>query len=106
MLWDRVWYPPKAPAWPITSTEPSKLMANDNRIRLGHGGGGRMTGRLIRELILPRSDRGRLAPLPDSVALDGLGQSIAFTTDSYVDRRGLFLGVISALLRYMGPVTT
>jgi hydrogenase expression/formation protein HypE len=56
----------------------------DGRILLGHGGGGKMTGRLIRELILPRLDRGQVSSLPDSVVLSGLGDCIAYTTDSFV----------------------
>ena len=56
----------------------------DSVIMLGHGGGGRMTGRLIRDLILPRLDRGMLRALPDSVVLSGLGDRIAYTTDSFV----------------------
>jgi len=56
----------------------------DGRILLGHGGGGKMTGRLIRELILPRLDRGQLGQLPDSVVLSNLGDRIAYTTDSFV----------------------
>lgn len=43
-----------------------------------------MTGRLIRDMILPRFDRGKLGALPDSVVLSGLGAKIAFTTDSFV----------------------
>ena len=43
-----------------------------------------MTGRLIREMILPRFDRGKLGTLPDSVVLSGIGPKIAFTTDSFV----------------------
>ncbi|MGB6064110.1 MAG: hydrogenase expression/formation protein HypE [Desulfomonilaceae bacterium] len=54
------------------------------RILLGHGGGGKMTGRLIRDIILPKLDRGQLGGLPDSVVLSGLGESIAYTTDSFV----------------------
>lgn len=42
-----------------------------------------MTGRLIKDLILPRLDRGRLSALPDSVVLSGLGDRIAYTTDSF-----------------------
>ncbi len=42
-----------------------------------------MTGKLIRDLIVPQLDRGRLGPLPDSVVLSGLGESIAYTTDSF-----------------------
>jgi len=57
--------------------------ASAGRILLGHGGGGRMTGRLIRDMILPALDRGKLGPLPDSVVLSGLGDHIAYTTDSF-----------------------
>ncbi|MEI6133736.1 MAG: hydrogenase expression/formation protein HypE [Desulfomonile sp.] len=53
-------------------------------ISLAHGGGGKMTGRLIRDMILPRLDRGKLGALPDSVVLSGFGEKIAFTTDSFV----------------------
>jgi len=59
-------------------------MDRDDRIQLGHGGGGKLTGRLIREVILPKLDRGKLSPLPDSVVLSGLGETIAYTTDSFV----------------------
>lgn len=58
-------------------------MDDKSRILLGHGGGGRLTGRLIRETILPKLDRGRLASLPDSAVISGLGETIAYTTDSY-----------------------
>lgn len=53
-------------------------------ISLAHGGGGKMSGRLIRDLILPRLNRGKLGSLPDSVVLSNLGDKIAFTTDSFV----------------------
>lgn len=42
-----------------------------------------MTGRLIRDMILPALDRGRLRALPDSVVLSGVGDRIAYTTDSF-----------------------
>ncbi len=58
-------------------------MGKETRVLLGHGGGGRLTGKLIRDLVLPRLDRGRLGPLPDSVVLSGLGDAIAYTTDSF-----------------------
>lgn len=59
-------------------------MDRDDRIQLGHGGGGKLTGRLIREVILPKLDRGKLSPLPDSIVLSDLGETIAYTTDSFV----------------------
>jgi hydrogenase expression/formation protein HypE len=58
-------------------------MQKNLRVLLGHGGGGKLTGRLIRDIILPKLDRGRLGPLPDSVVLSGLDGAIAYTTDSY-----------------------
>lgn len=42
-----------------------------------------MTGQLIRDAIVPALDRGRLKALPDSVVLSGLGDRIAYTTDSF-----------------------
>ncbi len=55
----------------------------EKNVLLGHGGGGKMTGRLIRDVIVPALDRGRLGSLPDSVVLSGLGNRIAYTTDSF-----------------------
>ena len=55
----------------------------DIRILLGHGGGGKLTGRLVKNTILPKLNRGKLSGLPDSVVLNGLGDRIAYTTDSY-----------------------
>ncbi|MGE0419413.1 MAG: hydrogenase expression/formation protein HypE [Acetobacteraceae bacterium] len=63
-----------------------------DRIELGHGGGGRMTHRLIKEVIRPSLDLSQ-----DDVAHDGAvllidGGRIAFTTDSYVIRPLFFPG--------------
>ena len=58
-------------------------MRKNSRVLLGHGGGGKLSGRLIRDIILPRLDRGRLGTLPDSVVLSGVEGKIAYTTDSY-----------------------
>jgi hydrogenase expression/formation protein HypE len=58
-------------------------MGTHDRVLLGHGGGGKLTGALIKDLVLPKLDRGRLGALPDSVILSGLGDSIAYTTDSF-----------------------
>ncbi len=55
-----------------------------NNIQLGHGGGGRLTGRLIRDAILPRLDRGHLSALPDAAVLNNITSPMAFTTDSFV----------------------
>jgi hydrogenase expression/formation protein HypE len=58
-------------------------MSTKTTVLLAHGGGGKMSGRLIRDVILPRLDRGRLGLLPDSAVLTGIGDAIAFTTDSF-----------------------
>ncbi len=43
-----------------------------------------MTGRLIKDLIVPKLNRGYLGSLPDSIVLSGIGRDIAYTTDSFV----------------------
>ncbi len=53
-----------------------------DRILLGHGSGGTMMHRLIREHFVPEFE---LKSLNDSAVLEGINQGkIAFTTDSYV----------------------
>jgi len=60
-------------------------------IQLAHGGGGLLSQRLIRELLLPA-----LAPdatvLHDAALLESPGRRLAFSTDSYVVRPLLFPG--------------
>jgi hydrogenase expression/formation protein HypE len=58
-------------------------MQKNSRVLLGHGGGGKLSGRLIHDIILPKLDRGRLGSLPDSVVLSRPAGRIAYTTDSY-----------------------
>ena len=61
------------------------------RILLAHGGGGRLTEKLIRETILPRlGDQG--GQLNDSAYLDLDSSKICFTTDSYVVKPLVFRG--------------
>ena len=55
----------------------------EEHVKLGHGSGGVLTRRLIERTILEFFDSPRLAPLPDSAALE-LDGRLAFTTDSYV----------------------
>lgn len=62
-------------AAPITDTE---------RVLLGHGSGGRLTARLVDELILPTLTNPLLAPLDDAARLGPVDGRLAFTTDSYV----------------------
>jgi hydrogenase expression/formation protein HypE len=54
------------------------------RILLGHGSGGRLSHKLIRDLFLARLGGAHLAPLADSAVLQAGDLEIAFTTDSFV----------------------
>jgi hydrogenase expression/formation protein HypE len=55
-----------------------------DRISLAHGEGGRLTRRLIRDVILSRLSNPHLAALGDSVILPAGTGRCAMTTDSYV----------------------
>jgi hydrogenase expression/formation protein HypE len=54
------------------------------RVSLGHGSGGRLTGELIERMILPAFTNPVLDPLEDHAVLPSQDGRIAFTTDSYV----------------------
>ena len=59
------------------------------RVTLAHGGGGRTMRQLIEGVLLPAMGNPMLAPLEDQarismVELAGLGDQLAFTTDTYV----------------------
>ena len=57
---------------------------NNERILLGHGGGGRLTRDLIASEIVPRFGQGPLAGLPDAATLPALSGRPVFTTDAFV----------------------
>ena len=60
---------------PITATD---------RVLLGHGSGGKLTGELIEKLIVPAFANPALDALDDQAVLAVPAGRIAFTTDSYV----------------------
>jgi len=64
-------------------TEPA-LGRNSECVKLAHGGGGELTGRLIADHVMPVLANDRLAPLNDSAVLPWSGRNVVFTTDSYV----------------------
>lgn len=69
--------------------------ARHERVLMAHGGGGRLSADLVRNLFLPAFDNDVLAALEDQATLDLLGQAgprIAFTTDSFVVRPLFFPG--------------
>lgn len=57
---------------------------DDNVIRLGHGAGGLLSARLIRQIILKYFDDPVLGRLEDAAELTRPPDKIAFTTDAYV----------------------
>lgn len=71
-------------------------------INLGHGSGGRMMHRLIRDYFVPAFDLGSLL---DSAVIDGFpGGRIAVTTDSYVVSPYFFPGGDIGILAVCGTV--
>ena len=59
-------------------------MTQDDRIRLAHGAGGRLTGELVEGLFLKRFQNPELAALGDSSRLETGPGELYFTTDTYV----------------------
>jgi len=78
---------------PLAWTCPAPLR-DQQRIVLGHGGGGKLSQELIEHLFMPAFDASELAAAPrDSAVLDGgAGVRLAFTTDSYVVQPLFFPG--------------
>ncbi|HET9595235.1 MAG TPA: hydrogenase expression/formation protein HypE [Anaeromyxobacteraceae bacterium] len=65
------------PACPIPA-------ADTDEIGMGHGSGGKLTARLIEQLIVPAFRNPLLEPLDDQATVTVGGVRVAFTTDSYV----------------------
>jgi hydrogenase expression/formation protein HypE len=63
-----------------------KFYLRDERITLSHGSGGKSTHNLIEGVIAPAFSNPLLDPMDDAAtfAIDGTGQRMAFTTDTYV----------------------
>lgn len=76
---------------------------SDDRILLAHGGGGELTGKLIREVILDGLGEAAGGSLDDSAVLECPGR-LAFTTDSYVVKPLFFPGGDLGRLAVCGTV--
>ncbi len=61
-------------------------------VLLAHGGGGRLTQRLIEQLFVPSFDNALLRELHDGAVLDVGGRKLAFSTDSFVVKPLFFPG--------------
>jgi len=59
-------------------------LADQDTVLLAHGGGGRLTQRLIEELLLPAFDNPALRRLHDGAVLEAPPGRLAFSTDSFV----------------------
>jgi hydrogenase expression/formation protein HypE len=89
--------PVAAPACPLPAAEPAK-------IQLAHGGGGRLTHRLIRDVFAAAFDNPALAPLHDGAFLDVAAGRIAVTTDGFVVTPRFFPGGDIGALSVYGTV--
>ena len=80
-------------------------LRHQDRIVIGHGGGGVLSGELIQHLFIPAfGEAARTATATDSHVLDlGNGTRLAFSTDTYVVRPwfipGGIIGELARLLR-------
>jgi hydrogenase expression/formation protein HypE len=75
----------KGPICPVPFLEGETVL-------LAHGGGGKLTQRLIEEVFLPAFSNPALSPLHDGARLSLPNGRVAFTTDSYVVRPPFFPG--------------
>ena len=67
-------------------------LPSDDRIVLAHGGGGKMSQRLIESVFMPAFSNAALDARHDGAAVNINGQKLAFSTDSYVVRPLIFPG--------------
>lgn len=71
---------------------PAPSTSAAGRIGLAHGGGGRLTSKLIEEVFAPAFRNPALDELHDGARLDAVPGRLAMTTDSYVVRPLFFPG--------------
>jgi hydrogenase expression/formation protein HypE len=76
----------------LEATCPVPATGDAGTVLLAHGGGGRLTQRLIESVFLPAFDNDALAELHDGAFLDAGGTRLAFSTDSFVIRPYVFPG--------------
>ena len=79
-------------------------MAGRESVLLGHGSGGRMSGDLLRNILLPALQNPVLERLDDQAIVDVGGSRIAFTTDSFVVKPLFFPGGDIGTLAVNGTV--
>ena len=87
---------PESPSCPLPG-------ADGDFVQLAHGGGGRLTARLLEQVFYPAFDNPLLAPRHDAARLPTTGGT-AFTTDSYVVSPLFFAGGDIGALAVYGTV--
>jgi len=80
------------------------MARHNNTIKLGHGSGGLLTSRLIKDIILRYFKSPILKLLEDSAQIKLPGAGLAFTTDSYVIDPIFFPGGDIGMLAVYGTV--
>ncbi|MBI5512019.1 MAG: hydrogenase expression/formation protein HypE [Deltaproteobacteria bacterium] len=88
---------PTVAACPVPSTPTATVL-------LAHGGGGRLTHKLVDELFLPAFANPLLTPLHDGAVLDLGSARLAFSTDSFVVKPLFFPGGDIGSLAVYGTV--
>jgi len=78
--------------------------SENERISMAHGGGGKLSQRLLDEIFLPAIGTSSLHRKLDSALLDFPGSKIAMTTDSYVVTPRFFPGGNIAKLSVYGTI--
>jgi len=86
-----------SPSCPVPSTL-------TDRIVMGHGGGGRQSADLLRNVFLPALGNEHLSRLEDQATLSWPGGRVAFTTDAFVVRPLFFPGGDIGKLAVCGTV--
>jgi len=80
------------------------MKVEHDRILLAHGGGGSLSGKLVREVFLPAFDNPALSRLDDSAVVELTGDRIALTTDAFVVSPLFFPGGDIGTLAIAGTV--
>jgi hydrogenase expression/formation protein HypE len=63
-------------------------LADEERIQLGHGSGGKQTARLVRDRFLAQFSNETLAKQTDAAVVNLADTQIAVSTDTFVVKRG------------------
>jgi len=67
-------------------------LSHGDIVQLAHGGGGKMTSRLIERVLVPAFHNEYLAALGDGAVVPFAGERLAFTTDTFVVKPVFFPG--------------